>query len=141
MKGMTMHDEAQPPHALRAADLDDALAHWTLAPLPADFVARTMVRVRAQPRFRLSAVDALIAGVAALVVAGGYAAASGVLAAPTTLHRNAGTLAIDRFWLAIRPADPRVVWMVAAAFALSAMVVAAAAWIGRPAPRWTVAGR
>ncbi|MFN8423994.1 MAG: hypothetical protein U0470_11670 [Anaerolineae bacterium] len=52
------------PARHRAADLDGALAHWPIAPLPADFVALTMARVRAEPRFRLAAGDAVVAAAA-----------------------------------------------------------------------------
>lgn len=132
-----MNERERRARALGAAELDDALAHWPLAPLPDRFVARTMARVRAEPRFRLSVLDAAVAAVAAVLLALACTAAGGVLDSPGHPLRRASLLAAGRFWLAIRPEDPRLTWTILGVTALAAGAVAAAAWIGRPAPSWS----
>lgn len=129
------------PRAIRAADLDGALAHWPIAPLPADFVAHTMARVRAEPRFRLAAGDAVVAAVAAVLLAIGSTAAGWLIEAPEHPLWRACILTLGRIWLAVRPVDLRLAWTLIAVIALGGVAVAAAAWIGRPATGWMAARR
>lgn len=150
---MTGMDEVPDPHAgvadasrnpvpaLRGADLDRALAHWAPAPLPAGFVASTMARVRAQPRFRLSPADAVVALAAALVGSGAIAWTTSLGRLPEAPAWRSAMLAAARVWLAVRPADPRLTVTVVAAVGLTVAAVAMASWIGRTPRGWSVQGR
>jgi len=126
---------------LSSAELDRALARWATAPLPAGFVASTMVRVRAQPRFHLSAADALVAFAAALVGSGAISLAASLGRTPESPVWRSASLAAARMWLALRPADPRLIVTVVAAVALALVAAAMASWIGRTPRGWTVQGR
>lgn len=123
---------------LSSDELERALAHWARAPLPAGFVGSTMVLVRAQPRFRLSAADALVAFAAALVGSGAISLAASLSRTPDGPIWRSASLAAARMWLALRPADPRLIVTVVAAVVLALVAVAAASWIGRTPRGWTM---
>ena len=100
-----------------------------------------MARVRAQPRFRLSPADAVVAFVAAIVGSGAIALTTSFSGLPEAPVWRSAMLTAARVWLAVRPADPRLTATVVAAVGLTLAAVTMASWIGRPPRGWSVAGR
>lgn len=126
---------------LSEAALDEALAHWPMAPLPPGFAVATLRRVQRAPRFRLAAGDVVAALLAALVVVVASAAAgAGWLEADRVMGGDAG-MAVARWWLGVRPVDPRVPWLAAAAVAMAAAALGVVAAVGRSPRAWVARAR
>lgn len=133
--------ERAPQPRLADGALDEALRAWPLAPLPDGFSAAAMARVRAAPRFRPSPLDALVAVVAAAALSAMTTVAGAIAVGPGRLVRSEVGLALARWWLAVRPVDGRLVWLVAGAVALAGAAVVVAALAGQVPRTWTARAR